>query len=42
MAALTNAFNLAHVGSSAELQTVPPGGQWVESFWVEPEKAKKP
>lgn len=42
MAALTNAFNLAHVGSYQELTTVPPGGQWRESFWVEPENAKKP
>ncbi len=36
MAALTNAFNLAHAGRYKELQSVPPGGQWKESFWIEP------
>jgi aldose 1-epimerase len=35
MAAVTNAFNLAHAGKYAELQSVAPGGQWRESFWVE-------
>jgi len=39
MAAVTNAFNLAHDGRYAELQSIPPGGQWRESFWVEPESA---
>jgi aldose 1-epimerase len=39
MAAVTNAFNLAHQGRYAELQSVPPGGQWRESFWVEPRTA---
>lgn len=34
MAALTNAFNLAHEGKYPELQSVPPGGRWRESFWV--------
>ena len=38
MAAVTNAFNLAHEGRYPELQSVPPGSQWRESFWVEPEK----
>jgi len=42
MAAVTNAFNLAHEGRYPELQTVPPGGQWQESFWVEPGNAKGP
>ena len=37
MAALTNAFNLAHRGVYQELQSVPPGGAWRESFWVTPE-----
>jgi len=37
MAALTNAFNLAHRGVYQELQSVPPGGEWRESFWVTPE-----
>jgi aldose 1-epimerase len=35
MAAVTNAFNLAHAGVYPGLQTIPPGGQWRESFWVE-------
>jgi aldose 1-epimerase len=39
MAAVTNAFNLAHQERYAELQSVPPGGQWRESFWVEPRTA---
>jgi aldose 1-epimerase len=34
MAAITNAFNLAHEGKYPELQTVPPGGEWRESFWI--------
>lgn len=34
MAAITNAFNLAHKGAYTELQSVPPGGQWKESFWI--------
>ena len=39
MAALTNAFNLAHDGRYTELQSIPPGGQWQESFWVEPKSS---
>jgi len=35
MAAVTNAFNLAHAGLYPSLQTVPPGGEWRESFWIE-------
>jgi len=35
MAAVTNAFNLAHAGIYGDLQTVPPGGEWRESFWIE-------
>ncbi len=36
MSAITNAFNLAHSGVYKELQSVPPGGQWRESFWIAP------
>jgi aldose 1-epimerase len=36
MAAVTNAFNLAHAGVYKEMQSIPPGGQWRESFWIEP------
>jgi aldose 1-epimerase len=36
MAAITNAFNLAHTGVYKELQSIAPGGQWKESFWVTP------
>jgi aldose 1-epimerase len=36
MAAVTNAFNLAHQGKYSELQSVPPGKTWRESFWVQP------
>jgi aldose 1-epimerase len=34
MAALTNAFNLAHAGLYRELQSIPPGGRWQESFRI--------
>jgi aldose 1-epimerase len=34
MAAVTNAFNLAHAGIYKELQSIPPGGSWRESFWI--------
>ena len=37
MAAVTNAFNLAHAGVYRELQSVPPGATWKESFWIQPE-----
>lgn len=36
MAAITNGFNLAHSGAWKELQSVPAGGQWKESFWITP------
>jgi aldose 1-epimerase len=36
MAAITNAFNLAHAGVYKALQSLPPGGQWRESFWIAP------
>ncbi len=34
MAAVTNGFNLAYAGVYKELQSVPTGGQWRESFWI--------
>ncbi len=36
MAAITNALNLAHAGVYKELQSIPPGGTWRESFWIRP------
>jgi len=36
MAAITNAFNLAHEGTYKDLQSVPVGGTWRESFWIVP------
>lgn len=36
MAAITNALNLAHRGVYKELESIPPGGAWQESFWVRP------
>jgi aldose 1-epimerase len=32
----TNALNLAHAGKYNDLQYVPPGGTWTESFWIKP------
>src|SRR5215203_767229 len=34
MVAITNALNLAEKGVYKELQSVPPGGSWEESFWI--------
>ena len=34
MAGITDALNLAHRGLYKELQQIPPGGTWRESFWV--------
>jgi aldose 1-epimerase len=34
MAGITNALNLAHRGVYKELQSIPAGGVWQESFWV--------
>ncbi len=34
MSGITNAFNLAQAGVYKELQSIPPGGQWRESFWI--------
>jgi aldose 1-epimerase len=36
MAAPTNALNMAHKGLYKELQSIPPGGTWSESFWIRP------
>ena len=36
MAAVTNAMNLAQKGLYRELQTIPAGQSWQESFWVRP------
>lgn len=36
MAAITNGLNLAHAGVYKELQSIPPGGRWRESFWIRP------
>ena len=36
MAGISNAMNMAHKGLYKELQTIPPGGSWEESFWVRP------
>jgi aldose 1-epimerase len=36
MAGITNALNLAHRGVYKELQSIPPGGTWRESFWIRP------
>ncbi len=35
MTAVTNAFNLAHEGKYPELDQIPPGSKWVESFWIQ-------
>ena len=34
MAAITNGINLARTGGYKELQSVPAGGEWRESFWI--------
>ena len=34
MVAITNALNLARKGVYKELQSIPPGGSWEESFWI--------
>jgi aldose 1-epimerase len=36
MAGITDALNLAQKGLYKELQSIPPGGTWRESFWVRP------
>jgi len=36
MAGITDAMNLAHKGLYKELQSIPPGQTWQESFWIHP------
>jgi aldose 1-epimerase len=36
MAGITDALNLAHKGVYKELQYIPPGQKWRESFWIKP------
>jgi aldose 1-epimerase len=36
MSGITDAMNLAQRGKYTELQSIAPGGMWVESFWVKP------
>jgi aldose 1-epimerase len=36
MTAINNGLNLAHKGVYKDLQTIPPGRSWEESFWVLP------
>lgn len=36
MAAITDAMNLAQKGLYKELQYIPPGESWQESFWIKP------
>jgi len=33
-AGITNAVNMAHDGKYPDLQTIPPGSKWSESFWI--------
>jgi aldose 1-epimerase len=34
MTGITNALNLNHEGKYPDLQSIPPGGKWEESFWI--------
>jgi aldose 1-epimerase len=36
MSAITNGINLKFEGKYPELQTIPPGDRWQESFWIRP------
>ncbi len=36
MVGITDSMNLAHKGLYKELQNIPPGGKWEESFWLRP------
>ena len=36
MAGITNAINMAHKGTYSELQSIPAGKSWQESFWIRP------
>ena len=37
MVGTTNVFNLSQAGLYKDLQSIPPGGSWKESFWIIPE-----
>ncbi|HWR52087.1 MAG TPA: aldose 1-epimerase [Bryobacteraceae bacterium] len=34
MSAPTNAFNLSHAGTYKGMDSIPPGGEWKESYWI--------
>lgn len=36
MVGITDSMNLAHKGLYKDLQSIPPGGHWQESFWIRP------
>lgn len=36
MAGITNSVNMAQRGQYSELQSIPPGKSWQESFWIRP------
>jgi aldose 1-epimerase len=36
MVGITDSMNLSQKGIYKELQSVPPGGTWQESFWIRP------
>jgi aldose 1-epimerase len=36
MAGISNSMNAAQAGTYKELQSIPPGGSWEESFWLKP------
>src|SRR5207302_6138358 len=36
MTGVTNAANLSHAGLYKEMQSIPAGGEWRESFWISP------
>jgi aldose 1-epimerase len=36
MAGISNSLNAAQEGTYTELQSVPSGGSWQESFWLRP------
>ena len=38
MSGITNAFNLAHRGIYKDLQTIPAGQAWGESYWIRPQR----
>ncbi len=36
MSAPTNAFNMTQAGTYKEMDSIPPGGEWKESYWIKP------